>query len=126
MKVIQLLPLLAIIACGDKETDTFTVDNTEEETADEPIDDTDTDTDTDIDTDDSDDETDDIANGQSIHDNMCMNCHASNQAMADRVPNMTDEQITDVVQNGIGNMAAQPVDAEDLPDLIAFLRQEYP
>lgn len=67
-----------------------------------------------------------LENGQTIHDNVCMGCHASNSTIDDNVPGLTDEEIKDVVENGKGGMPAQSVSGTDLTDLIAFLRQEYP
>lgn len=68
----------------------------------------------------------DLANGQAIHDGLCMACHTSNPNMANQVPNMTDQEIESVIANGSGAMPAQNVQGQDLIDLIAFLRQEYP
>ena len=67
----------------------------------------------------------DLTNGQSIHDGLCQGCHSGNPAMADGVPNLTDDALADVIQNGTGYMGPQPVSGDDLLDLIAFLRQEY-
>lgn len=68
----------------------------------------------------------DLVNGQLIHDNMCMSCHVNNTDMQEHVPNMEDFQLREVIQNGVGPMPAQDVAGQDLIDLIAFLRQEYP
>lgn len=121
MKLLKLLPLVALIACGDKEdTGTSVEPATEpaEEPAEEPAGEPAGEP--------SEETGPDLANGGSIHDNVCLVCHASNPAMADRVPNMTDEEIGGVLENGIGQMPAQNVTGDDLVDLLAFLRQEYP
>ena len=44
-----------------------------------------------------------------------------------RVPALTDAEITDQVQNGGAVMPAQTqVTAEQMPDLIAYLREQFP
>ena len=67
-----------------------------------------------------------LANGEDIHDSMCMGCHEGIPSMAEQVPNMTDEQIQDVVQNGRGAMPAINLSEAEIIDLIVFLRVEYP
>ena len=114
MKRYTILPLVAILACGDKEETDLSAETTE--TADEVNEPSD----------DSGGGEPDLANGQEIHDTMCMVCHASETAMSDRVPEMEDEHLEEVIVNGVGPMPPQNVSGDDLVDLIAFLRQEYP
>ena len=117
MNALKILPLFMVLACGDKTEDSAVgLDEPAEEPAIEPGDE---------DTGEATDEV-DLENGQSIHDNVCMGCHAGNSSMADNVPDLTDEEIKDVVENGKGGMPAQSVSGSDLTDLTAFLRQEYP
>ena len=112
MKLLQLIPLMAIIACGDKE-------DTGEETTSEAAEDTEAES--------SEENTEpDLANGESVHNSVCMNCHAQNQDIEHHVPEMTDEELSDLIQNGNGQMPATAVSGQDLIDLIAYLRAEYP
>jgi mono/diheme cytochrome c family protein len=46
--------------------------------------------------------------------------------MAERVPELEDYQLEEIIQNGVGPMPAQGLTDQELVDLIAFLRQEYP
>lgn len=75
--------------------------------------------------------------GETIYVDTCAGCHGEDgQAGTDIdgtpaadhtvvVPAMTDAEITDVVNNGSGAMPAQDVAAEDMDDLLAYLRQQY-
>ena len=67
-----------------------------------------------------------IGNGQIVHDNRCIGCHENNPAMAQRVPVLSDAELTDVIQNGQGYMPPQGLSELQVIDVIAFLRQEYP
>lgn len=67
----------------------------------------------------------DLENGQQIHDNTCMGCHASNPDITN-VANLTDQEIAVLMENGSGSMPPIHLSEDELTDLIAFLRQEYP
>ena len=119
---------MILFSCGDKESVEDTSTSSDTATEQEADADTDTDTDTDSDTD-SDTDTDseaDVANGQIIHDNLCMGCHENNPAMAQKVPTLSDAELEEVIQNGQGYMPPQDLSARQLMDVIGFLRQEYP
>ena len=68
----------------------------------------------------------DVANGQTIHDTRCMACHSSNPSMSDNVSNLSDDELEDVILNGIGSMPGQFLTEQELVDLIAYLRETYP
>ena len=67
----------------------------------------------------------DLANGQTIHDSMCMACHASNPDMENNTASLSDAELESVIQNGSGSMPGQGLSAEDLRDVIAYLRETY-
>lgn len=67
----------------------------------------------------------DLANGQTIHDSMCMACHASNPDMANNTAGLSDAELESVIQNGSGSMPGQGLSADDLRDVIAYLRETY-
>jgi len=87
---------LGLVACGEKSEDTAT------DTVDN-----------------------DLANGEAVHDSICMACHAGNPAMADNTASLSDEELTAVIQNGSGSMPGQGLSDTDLRDVIAFLRETY-
>ena len=99
---------LGLVACGEKSEDTATdtVDNV--------------DTDEAVETGDP-----DLANGEAVHDSICMACHAGNPAMADNTASLSDDELTGVIQNGSGSMPGQGLSDTDLRDVIAFLRETY-
>jgi mono/diheme cytochrome c family protein len=79
----------------------------------------------------------DIAAGQMIHDTSCAvaGCHGAMDMvqLSVRVPTLDDTMLTDQVRNGgtaaEGTMPGfneNQIDAADLANLIAFLRQMYP
>jgi len=79
----------------------------------------------------------DIANGMMIHDSSCAvaGCHSATDVvqLSVRVPALDDAGLTDQIRNGgmsaDGTMPAfgeAQIDAQELADLIAFLRQTYP
>ena len=67
----------------------------------------------------------DLANGQTIHDSMCMACHASNPDMESNTPNLSDAELETIIQNGSGSMPGQGLSETDLRDVIAYLRDIY-
>ena len=102
MRTIFLLGLvsLSLLACGDKTEDTAGDAETVSGEA-------------------------DLANGQTIHDSMCMACHAGNPDMESNTPNLSDAELESVIQNGSGSMPGQGLSDTDLRDLIAYLRDIY-
>lgn len=79
----------------------------------------------------------DLANGQMIHDSSCVigGCHGSVNVpdLAVEVPMFDDPGLTNQIRNGsMGPAGTMPgfteaqISADDLDDLIAFLRQMYP
>ena len=75
--------------------------------------------------------------GQMIHDSTCAlgGCHGQDDVvqLSERVPTLDDAKLTDQIRNGgmsaDGTMPAfteAQIDAQELANLIAFLRQEYP
>ena len=102
MRKLLMLSLvsLGLFACGDKTDDTAGGEETVSGEA-------------------------DLANGQTIHDSMCMACHASNPDMESNTPNLSDAELESVIQNGSGSMPGQGLSDTDLRDVIAYLRETY-
>ena len=67
----------------------------------------------------------DLANGQTVHDSICMACHAGNPDMETNAPNLSDAELESVIQNGSGSMPGQGLSDTDLRDVIAYLRNAY-
>ena len=71
--------------------------------------------------------------GATVYAANCATCHGADGAAgvtgaADlnvEIPEKTDAQIKDIVNNGFGDMAAVPVDGGDIDDLIAYLRETF-
>ena len=103
MRKYVLLVLVGLIACGEKSDDTSAVDATPEDDAVEA----------------------DLVNGQVVHDERCMACHAGNPDMATNTPSLNDAELESVIQNGSGSMPGQGLDETDLRDVIAYLRDVY-
>ena len=102
MRKLLMLSLvsLSLLACGDKSEDTAAGEETVSGEA-------------------------DLANGQAIHDSMCMACHAGNTDMETNTPNLSDSELESVIQNGSGSMPGQGLSDTDLRDVIAYLRVTY-
>lgn len=76
--------------------------------------------------------------GADVYASYCTSCHGEDGALgveiggepsADlsaEVPEKSDEELTDIIQNGYGTMPAQAVTDAELPDLIAYLRATFP
>ncbi len=107
---------IAFMACGEKTEDTATT----EDTTDTEVTDTE-----DTSTEDTSTEEADLANGQSVHDSICMACHSSNANMENNTPNLSDSELEGVIQNGSGSMPGQGLSDTDLRDVIAYLRDTY-
>ena len=91
---------LGLFACGEKTEDTAGTDDVVSSEA-------------------------DLANGQTIHDSMCMACHVGNPDMETNTPNLSDAELESVIQNGSGSMPGQGLSDTDLRDVIAYLRDIY-
>ncbi len=108
---------LALVACGEKSEDTASAEETEETTEE---------TENTEETEETEETTEpDLTNGQSIHDAMCMGCHANNPDMAENSPSLSDSELESVIQNGSGSMPGQGLSDTDLRDVIAYLRATY-
>lgn len=104
MKQLAFMTLtMSLMACGDKSDDTAVTEDTTEETSGEA----------------------DLANGQVVHDERCMACHASNPSMETKAPGLSDSELESVIQNGTGSMPGQGLNETDLRDVIAYLRATY-
>jgi mono/diheme cytochrome c family protein len=119
------IALFALLACiGAKSPDD--TDLTEADADTDADSDTDTDADADGDTDSDADA--DLANGQDVHDMTCGNgyCHGNNTILNERVPELTDEEIFNTVNDGTDFMPAQDqLSDTDITDVIAYLRTIY-
>ena len=67
-----------------------------------------------------------VTNGETIHDQICWVCHSTIGNFPEVIPDLTDENIQNIVNNGMGAMPQQNLTEEEVRDLIAFLREEYP
>lgn len=109
-------------ACVDGEKSDSATDTATQEA------DTDTDTDTDMDTDEEVDRI-DLENGKDVHDESCVRCRSSGSSMGTRmtgaVPLMTDEELAEVIRDGVGTMPAQGhLSDDDVRDVVGYLRAE--
>ena len=80
----------------------------------------------------------DPAAGQVVYDATCVDCHGATgdqgtlvngEASKDlnfEIPDQSDAQLENLIQNGIGEMPAQDVSDSEMPDLIAYLRETFP
>ena len=102
MRKLLILSLvsLSLFACGDKTDDTAGGEETVSGEA-------------------------DLTNGQTVHDSICMACHAGNPDMETNAPNLSDAELESVIQNGSGSMPGQGLSDTDLRDVIAYLRNAY-
>ena len=73
----------------------------------------------------------DAAAGADVYASNCAGCHGVNgegstgPAMADEVPSKSDAELENLITNGIGDMPPVPLDAQDMDDLLAYLRENY-
>ena len=83
--------------------------------------DTDADTDTDADADA------DLARGEEVYTGTCAGgyCHGSDTIHEERVPEMSDEEIWDTIENGSGYMSAQDLPDDDIANVIVYMRTVY-
>jgi mono/diheme cytochrome c family protein len=62
-----------------------------------------------------------IARGAAIVQDVCSHCHSS-ASLAQRAAGLDDATITSVIENGFGSMPPQNLDAQQIADVIAYLR----
>jgi mono/diheme cytochrome c family protein len=100
-KMLALLPMM-LIACGDKDGDSAAA------------------------------ATGDAANGATLYSSNCAGCHGADgtgvsgpDLTSGLVSGMTDDQISDVIANGVGSMPAVLSDDQEIADVLAYLRQEW-
>jgi mono/diheme cytochrome c family protein len=117
------LLLATLVACGDKDDDTAS--DTGHDHGDH---DTDGDTDTDTGA-----GTGDAANGQTVYMATCGSdyCHGSDGASGsapdhpDVVPTLSDDQLRTIMNEGQGYMGPQELSAQEVEDVLAYLRATF-
>lgn len=73
----------------------------------------------------------DATAGETVYATTCAGCHGTDgeggtgPAMTDEVPELTDEEIEDVILNGAGTMAPVDLIDQDRADVIAYLRATF-
>ena len=104
---LALLPALALaVACGNKDDDSGAADGTDGADGTE-------------------------VDGASVYASTCQNCHGDNgnDGFADdltvEVPARSDDELTDVIQNGSGGMAAQNLSDDELSAVLDYLRATF-
>jgi cytochrome c551 len=80
----------------------------------------------------------DAANGATLYSNSCEGCHGADGTLgvdiggspaADlnvEVPEQSDDELTNVMIDGFGNMPSQFTDPQDAADCLAYLRETFP
>jgi mono/diheme cytochrome c family protein len=70
----------------------------------------------------------DIAAGEQVFADTCAVCHGADgtggigPSLLDEVPDASDAELQDVIQNGDGEMPAQSLDDQQTADVIAYMR----
>ena len=134
-------PCFAVVAlsCGkDKDTTTETPTEGDADTDADTDSDTDADADADTDADTDADVTGDAARGETLF-SSCAGCHGADGTggfdiggtlsadLTVRVPALTDEELSNIIKDGYGTaMPSQYTDAQDIADVIAYLRVTFP
>ncbi len=70
----------------------------------------------------------DLANGQSIYEGTCASgyCHGGDTTIQDRVPDMSDSELeTQITEGGNGMPSQDSLSADDVTDVVAYLRGEF-
>ncbi len=75
----------------------------------------------------------DATAGATVYANVCASCHGANgegtegyaPSMTEEVPDLSDEEITDVVNNGYEAMPAQSLTEQEMADLLAYLNETF-
>ena len=127
----QIISLMFLLACGAKDTDTAQEPTTQPETPPaepeeppEPEDPPEPEGPPEPETQPSSEPVGDPSAGEAIVNQRCMGCHANN-AEIENAANMSDAEIEALFENGAGYMPPQNLTAEELLDVIAYLRQTY-
>lgn len=76
----------------------------------------------------------DATAGATVYANTCAACHnddGSGQegyspSLVDEIPDQTDDELTSIIQDGYGDMPAQNLSEQDLADVIAYCREQFP
>ncbi len=75
--------------------------------------------------------------GEAAYTSSCVACHGADgdlgvevggvaaSDLQDEVPDSSDEELTDVIQNGEGTMPAQTLDDTETADCIAYMREQW-
>jgi mono/diheme cytochrome c family protein len=77
-------------------------------------------------TDDSGTDAESIERGGAIVQSVCNHCHEPYNSLAVRIEGFDDDDIASVIRNGSGYMPPQDLDADEIADVIAYLRATYP
>jgi mono/diheme cytochrome c family protein len=75
----------------------------------------------------------DATNGEQVYTDTCAVCHGADGKLGSggaadltvEVPAQTDDQLTNVILNGYGDMAAQDVTDQEAADCVAYLRETF-
>jgi cytochrome c551 len=73
----------------------------------------------------------DATAGATVYSSSCASCHGDDgtgvtaPSLFDVVPGLTDDGLTDVIQNGTDSMPAIGTSGQDLADLLAYLRATF-
>ena len=71
-------------------------------------------------------------NGAEVYSTSCSGCHGADGIsgsapnLADAVPNLSDDQLTDIITNGQGSMPGGLASESDVPALVDYLRTTFP
>ena len=76
----------------------------------------------------------DATAGAQVYSDTCATCHGPNgteglptyPSLVVEIPDQTDAQLENVIQNGYGDMPAQGLTDMELADVIAYLRETFP
>ena len=69
--------------------------------------------------------------GEEIFANSCSGCHGadgdsgSSPQLSSVVPPLSDEELTDVIENGVGSMPGGLVASDEIPTLLSYLRETF-
>ena len=73
----------------------------------------------------------DATAGADLYASTCASCHAADgtggagPSLVSATPGKSDAELTDIIQNGTGDMAAQGLDDQQTADVVAFLVQSW-
>ncbi len=109
MRVLALVPLLVLFACGGGKDGTDPVDSDTPEESDTPP----------------------ALDGGELFGDVCAVCHAADGTGTAAGPNITgelrksDEQLIDIMRNGDGRMPAQDVSREEAQAIVDWMRETF-